>query len=293
MSIHYVHSLRDAGFKDGRVLRVEMQNFLTFDSCEVFPGPHLNIVLGPNGTGKSSITHAICLACGGNPKTVGRSPDMTTFVKHGKETANEGSFVEIDLLRTMSTTVRIRRTINSNDKGSKWHINKQPSNFAKVKAIMSELAIDVDNLCSFMPQDRVGEFTRLTPKDILEQTLALIVDPDDQGQTLAEEQSQLGNFEKSKLEQEKELAARKGQLQTIQQQSNGMKGEVLLMEARRKAQGKLQLCDVLYQVHLVQDGQEKLKSLDVEVQTATSALTKAEELIEPLQQTARALQVNP
>jgi recombinational DNA repair ATPase RecF len=29
-----------------------MVNFLTYDECEVFPGPRLNIVLGPNGTGK-------------------------------------------------------------------------------------------------------------------------------------------------------------------------------------------------------------------------------------------------
>jgi structural maintenance of chromosomes protein 5 len=38
------------GFTKGAILRVCMRNFLTFDDAEVFPGPKLNVVLGPNGT---------------------------------------------------------------------------------------------------------------------------------------------------------------------------------------------------------------------------------------------------
>jgi DNA repair exonuclease SbcCD ATPase subunit len=65
--------LKVRGFRSGSVLRVHMHNFLTFDDGVVFPGPRLNVVLGPNGTGKSTITHAICLACCGSPATVGKS----------------------------------------------------------------------------------------------------------------------------------------------------------------------------------------------------------------------------
>jgi ABC-type uncharacterized transport system ATPase subunit len=66
-----VRLLKKKGFRNGSVLRVKMHNFLTFDDCEVFPGPRLNVILGPNGTGKSTVTHAICLACCGSPATVG------------------------------------------------------------------------------------------------------------------------------------------------------------------------------------------------------------------------------
>lgn len=60
------------GYRPGFLLRVRMVNFLTYDDGEVFPGPRLNVILGPNGTGKSTVTHAICLVCGGSPATVGK-----------------------------------------------------------------------------------------------------------------------------------------------------------------------------------------------------------------------------
>ena len=56
--------LKRKGYARGSIIRCRMHNFLTYDDVEVFPGPKLNVLLGPNGTGKSAITHAICLACG-------------------------------------------------------------------------------------------------------------------------------------------------------------------------------------------------------------------------------------
>lgn len=42
-------------------MRIQLKNFVTYDFVEFHPGPHLNMVIGPNGTGKSSIACAICL----------------------------------------------------------------------------------------------------------------------------------------------------------------------------------------------------------------------------------------
>ena len=35
----------------GSIVRIRMRSFLTYDDCEVEPGPRLNVVVGPNGTG--------------------------------------------------------------------------------------------------------------------------------------------------------------------------------------------------------------------------------------------------
>lgn len=113
--------LKQLGYKRGMILRVKMVNFLTYDECEVFPGPKLNVILGPNGTGKSTIMHAVCLACAGSPATVGRSPDLRQFVKNGKETAEEGTYIEIDLMckgigEGHGKTVRVKRVLNAEKK---------------------------------------------------------------------------------------------------------------------------------------------------------------------------------
>lgn len=45
----------------GSIVRVQLENFLTYDFATFKPGPYLNMVVGPNGTGKSSIACALCL----------------------------------------------------------------------------------------------------------------------------------------------------------------------------------------------------------------------------------------
>lgn len=53
-----------AVFKPGNIVRIRMNNFLTYSDVEVRPGPNLNVVVGPNGSGKSTILCAIALGLG-------------------------------------------------------------------------------------------------------------------------------------------------------------------------------------------------------------------------------------
>ena len=48
----------------GSIVRVKLTNFVTYTAVEFFPGPSLNMVIGPNGTGKSTLVCAICLGLG-------------------------------------------------------------------------------------------------------------------------------------------------------------------------------------------------------------------------------------
>nr|XP_041567356.1 structural maintenance of chromosomes protein 5-like [Taeniopygia guttata] len=57
----------------GSIVKIFMKNFLTYNVCEVYPGPNLNLIVGGNGTGKSSIVCAICLGLAGKPSFLGRA----------------------------------------------------------------------------------------------------------------------------------------------------------------------------------------------------------------------------
>lgn len=52
----------------GSIARVKLINFVTYTQVEFFPGPNLNMVIGPNGTGKSTLVCAICLGLGWGPQ---------------------------------------------------------------------------------------------------------------------------------------------------------------------------------------------------------------------------------
>jgi hypothetical protein len=45
----------------GFAAQVRMQNFMTYNDVSVQPGPRLNLILGPNGTGASLFTKALVL----------------------------------------------------------------------------------------------------------------------------------------------------------------------------------------------------------------------------------------
>uniref|UniRef100_A0A3Q4GVG0 Structural maintenance of chromosomes protein 5 n=1 Tax=Neolamprologus brichardi TaxID=32507 RepID=A0A3Q4GVG0_NEOBR len=64
-------------FVEGSILRITMKNFLTYDYSVVHPGPNLNMIVGANGTGKSSIVCAICLCLAGKTAVLGRGDKVS------------------------------------------------------------------------------------------------------------------------------------------------------------------------------------------------------------------------
>ncbi|XP_059958269.1 structural maintenance of chromosomes protein 5 isoform X2 [Mesoplodon densirostris] len=160
-------------FVEGSIVRIAMENFLTYDICEVSPGPHLNMIIGANGTGKSSIVCAICLGLAGKPAFMGRADKVGFFVKRG---CSKG-MVEIELFRTSGNLV-ITREIDVAKNQSFWFINKKSTTQKVVEEQVAALNIQVGNLCQFLPQDKVGEFAKLSKIELLEATEKSIGPPE-------------------------------------------------------------------------------------------------------------------
>lgn len=238
------------GFQPGAIVRVTVENFITYEKAEFFPGPHLNMVIGPNGTGKSSLVCAICLGLGYSPKHLGRAGSVKEFVKHGKDNA----IVEIELFKRPKdrnnhvVRVQIRREQNN----QKWWLNGKESNHKSVQALMQKLKIQVDNLCQFLPQDKVVEFAACTPVDLLHETLRAAAPPQmlswqQQLQELYKHKKDLTQTTNNDVETLKNLEIRQQGLQAdvdrvrerqeIQQQVSNLKSALILSqynEARAK-----------------------------------------------------------
>ncbi|KAI0019911.1 P-loop containing nucleoside triphosphate hydrolase protein [Xylariomycetidae sp. FL0641] len=156
-------------FHPGAIVRVLVQNFVTYEHAEFLPGPNLNMVIGPNGTGKSSLVCAICLGLGYSPKHLGRASHVGEFVKHGRDTA----IIEVELQKRPNERANhvIRVQINKEDNNRKWWLNGRDSTLKNVQELIARLHIQIDNLCQFLPQDKVAEFAALRPENLFTETL--------------------------------------------------------------------------------------------------------------------------
>ncbi|MEE6459331.1 hypothetical protein FKM82_000599 [Ascaphus truei] len=157
----------------GAIVRIKMENFLTYDTCEVFPGPYLNMIVGANGTGKSSIVCAICLGLAGKTSFIGRADKVGFYVKRGCQKG----LVELEMYKP-SGNIIITREIQVINNQSVWSINNKSASLKMVEEQVAALNIQVGNLCQFLPQDKVGEFAKLSKVELLEATEKSIGPPE-------------------------------------------------------------------------------------------------------------------
>ncbi|XP_055022058.1 structural maintenance of chromosomes protein 5 isoform X2 [Boleophthalmus pectinirostris] len=155
----------DKRFVEGSIVRITMKNFLTYDFSVVHPGPNLNMIVGANGTGKSSIVCAICLGLAGKTAVLGRGDKVGLYVKRG---CPKGS-IEIELFKSSGNIV-INREIHVENNQSSWMINGKHCNQKTVEEEVKSLRIQVSNLCQFLPQEKVGEFAKMSKTELLEAT---------------------------------------------------------------------------------------------------------------------------
>ncbi|OWM78401.1 hypothetical protein CDL15_Pgr016125 [Punica granatum] len=157
----------------GNIIEIEVHNFMTFDHLTCKPCSRLNLVIGPNGSGKSSIVCAIALGLGGEPQLLGRATSVGAYVKRGEESG----YIRISLRGdTEDEEIVITRKINTQNK-SEWLFNGKVVPKRDIAEVIQRFNIQVNNLTQFLPQDRVCEFAKLTPIQLLEETEKAVGDP--------------------------------------------------------------------------------------------------------------------
>ncbi len=168
----YARELQKANPKDtfvrGNIVRISMKNFLTFADTVVLPGPRLNLIIGPNGTGKSSIVNAVCICFGGRLGLLGRSGDLASFVRHGAEEATVEAWLH-DPERP-NGTVKIRRVFDC-EGSSTFFIDNMKTTAKEVTTLAHHYDIQLDNLSQYMPQEKIADFVALKPDELLQITV--------------------------------------------------------------------------------------------------------------------------
>ncbi|CAK1547618.1 unnamed protein product [Leptosia nina] len=156
--------------KPGSIYRIALENFVTYKQVELYPDQSLNVIIGPNGTGKSTFVCAIILGLCGKTNIIGRAKKISEYVRGGCEQ----STIEIELYRNPGEhNVIITRNFNLKDISS-WYIDHKTAREKQVQELIASFNIQVDNLCQLLPQDRVQDFSKMNPQELLRSTLSAV-----------------------------------------------------------------------------------------------------------------------
>jgi chromosome segregation ATPase len=253
---------------------------------EFQPGANLNLVLGPNGTGKSSLVCALCIGLGANPKILKRGDHVKTYIMNGKPKA----VVEIELYDETSTPrnhiVRRVMTRNEDSVTDSWSINNKSSTHKKVQGLLKDLNIALDNMCQFLPQDQVGNFSGMKPTDMLKETIKAVL-----GVKVVEEQQALVEYQKHEQEEQRKVEALRHEVEELNAKNKSLEAGVTEQQNRQELIDQAALlnskCAWLDYDGCLKDWQEAVKV----AKAAKAQHQAAKQKIVPLEQNIKDLQL--
>jgi chromosome segregation ATPase len=236
------------------------------------------MVVGPNGTGKSSILCAICLGLGGEPRLLGRADKVEAFIQNGETEAK----IELVVKNEDGDDAIVTRTISSagSAKTSVFTWNGEIVSGKKVRERASlDFQIQLDNLCTFLPQEKVGNFSGINSKDLLLETEKTLSDNSD-----------LYNTHMKLIQMQEDFQGEDNQVDNLKEKVELLEAEVKQyklgvdrMEERKKAEEQADLLRKKIMWMNVDVGREKCLELKNQKDAAKKEVENLEDQLEPLE----------
>jgi chromosome segregation protein len=137
----------------------KLDNFLSFYSGVVHFDKGLTVLAGPNGSGKTSIFHALKFALGSNQRE-NRYSKWSDFIRHGASTAQ----VEV----TVNVNGQSRKFLRKIDRDGipRAYVDGRRVKAAELRHIVDSFGLDTDNPLVFIPQERVNAIRDMNPHEV-------------------------------------------------------------------------------------------------------------------------------
>lgn len=230
-------SKKKSKFQHGSIVRLFLRDFMQYSEVEMKPGPTLNVVIGPNGSGKSSIVNGLALALGAKTAVLGRADDVSEFIRLGKDEAE----LEVELYndRDNSGNYVINRQWTKDAKSkTRWTLNKKSSTLKEITALVKSLNIQTDNLCQFLPQDKVHDFSKMNPKQLLGKTVDAIGE-----NQLKEDHERLKTMQTDVVAYEDQYRMKVNALNDNRKKCDNLEKDVKNLEEKENVESKISLLE--------------------------------------------------
>lgn len=153
--------------ENGILESIHCVNFMCHQSLHVDLGPHLNFIVGENGSGKSAILTAITICLGGKASSTNRGGSLKAFIKEGQHEAiliikikNQGDDAYQPLL--YGDTIIVERRFNRNGTSSFKVMSANNKIISRKKQEVDDIVeyycLQVDNPLNVLSQDNARQF---------------------------------------------------------------------------------------------------------------------------------------
>ncbi|VVB13603.1 unnamed protein product [Arabis nemorensis] len=150
----------------GTILRIKLENFMCHSNLQIEFGEWVNFITGQNGSGKSAILTALCVAFGCRAKGTQRASTLKDFIKTGcsyavvhVEMKNQGDDAFKPEIYGDVILIERRITESTSSTVLKDRLGKKVSSRREdLRELVEHFNIDVENPCVVMSQDKSREF---------------------------------------------------------------------------------------------------------------------------------------
>lgn len=278
-------------FNPGAIVKIRLENFVTYTLTEFDLSPSLNMIIGPNGSGKSTFVCAVCLGLAGKPEFIKRSKRVEDFIKNGEDRGsieitlkNSSKLEGMPCVDSEIDTVKITRELIKSKSKSRYMINDRTVSEEDVKLLVSKLNIQLDNLCQFLSQERVEEFARLKSDKLLAETIRSI------DSKLLDVLQLLKDLQAKETNAEKELDLNKHKHDELMVQKEKLSESVKAFKELESKKDELEIHLQLLPYAKMKEHKEKLADYKRDVDEAKANLKSLRENKKPFSNTKRNLE---
>lgn len=207
---------------------------------------------------------------------MGRAKDISEFVKHG---AHEAS-IEIELKgdgRKYKRNPVIRCIIKREGNKTLWTLNGKQSNRKLCMEVAKSFSIQIDNLCQFLPQDRVSEFAGMTPVELLRSTQRAVA-----SQEMIDWHEKLIDLRKKQRVIEQDNATDREHLVNLEGRQRTQEADVQRLREREEVKERIRLLEAVRPIIEYRAKREEFKALQEQRKATEAELKSLEKRVEPL-----------
>lgn len=218
----------------GSVVRVTVRNFMTYVNETFWPGPNFNVVVGANGSGKSSIVTALCICLGGDLDFLNRQTDVSSLVNNSS--GNAEAQIEVELFDPQSDNTVVQCSIFNNGRSPTFKVNGRKVNQKELIRLMEKLQIQPGNMCQFLPQDVVRDFPTMTNEDIFRNTVKAVGD-----MSLIDSYDKLKNIQMEVQQLDDQVETKSNTLSNLERKEKRLEDAKTIYEERRNIEQRKEI----------------------------------------------------